>query len=110
MTAENKNEFPVSWDELDHHARALAWRLLEAGPFEGIVAITRGGLVPASIVARELNIRLIDTIGIASYDHQDQGVDRLLKEADAGDGNGWLIVERSRRYRCDRQDFAGTAT
>ena len=60
-------EFPVSWDELHRHARALAWRLLDAGPFTGIVAVTRGGLVPASIVARELNIRLIDTIGIASY-------------------------------------------
>ena len=93
MTAENIKEFPVSWDELHRHARALAWRLLEAGPFEGIVAITRGGLVPASIVARELNIRLIDTIGIASYDHQDQGVARVLKEANAGDGNGWLIVD-----------------
>jgi hypothetical protein len=49
--------------------------------------------VPASIVARELNIRLINTIGIASYDHQDQGTARVLKEADAGDGNGWLIVD-----------------
>jgi len=49
--------------------------------------------VPASIVAQELNIRLIDTIGIASYDHQNQGAARVLREADAGDGNGWLIVD-----------------
>ena len=49
--------------------------------------------MPASIVARELNIRLINTIGIASYDHQNQGAARVLKEADAGDGNGWLIVD-----------------
>ena len=93
MTAEHIKEFPVSRDELRRHAKALAWRLLEAGPIKGIVAITRGGLVPASIVARELNIRLIDTIGIASYDHQNQGAARVLKEADAGDGNGWLIVD-----------------
>ena len=71
MTAGNIKEFPVSWDELHRHARALTWRLLEAGPFDGIVAITRGGLVPELIVSRELNICHIKTIGIASYDHQD---------------------------------------
>ncbi|MEC7647491.1 MAG: xanthine phosphoribosyltransferase [Pseudomonadota bacterium] len=90
---ESVREFPVSWDELHRHARALAWRLLEFGPFHGIVAITRGGLVPASIVARELNIRLIDTIGVASYDHKSQGEISMLKDADAGDGEGWLIVD-----------------
>ena len=93
MELHDTKEFPVSWDELHRHARALAWRLLDAGPFTGIVAVTRGGLVPASIVARELNVRLIDTIGIASYDHKDQGAIQVLKEANAGDGTGWLIVD-----------------
>ena len=50
--------FPVSWEELHRNSRALAWRLLEMAPFKGIVAVTRGGLVPAAIVARELDIRL----------------------------------------------------
>jgi|TARA_A100001037_G_scaffold224508_1_gene202423 xanthine phosphoribosyltransferase len=94
MLAGNEiREFPVSWDELHRHARALAWRLLELGQFKGIVAVTRGGLVPASIVARELNIRLIETIGIASYDHKSQGDISVLKEADAGDGEQWLIID-----------------
>src|SRR5215468_8098216 len=60
--------FPVTWDELHRHARALAWRLLDLGPWRGIIAITRGGLVPAAIVARELDVRLVDTICVASYD------------------------------------------
>ena len=38
--------FPVSWTELHRDARALAWRLADLGPFKGLVAITRGGLVP----------------------------------------------------------------
>ena len=46
--------FPVSWDQFHRDARALAWRLAAAGPFTAIVAITRGGLVPAAIVSREL--------------------------------------------------------
>jgi xanthine phosphoribosyltransferase len=86
-------EFPVSWEELHRHARALAWRLLPLAPFKGIAAVTRGGLVPAAIVARELEVRLIDTVCIASYEHKDQGSLSVLKEARAGDGSGWLIVD-----------------
>jgi xanthine phosphoribosyltransferase len=92
--------FPVSWDQFHRDARALAWRLAEAGPFEAIVCITRGGLVPAAIVARELNIRLIETVCVASYDHQRQGELHVIKgvaEAVAriggGDGRGVLIVD-----------------
>jgi xanthine phosphoribosyltransferase len=59
--------FPVSWDQFHRDSRALAWRLSGAGPFEAIVCITRGGLVPAAIVARELGIKLIETICVSSY-------------------------------------------
>lgn len=73
-------DFPVSWDQFHRDARALAWRLNGMGPFEAIIAITRGGLVAAAVVARELGIRLIDTACIASYDHQSQGSLKVLKE------------------------------
>src|SRR3954463_10348246 len=72
--------FPVSWDQFHRDARALAWRLAAAGPFTAIVAITRGGLVPAAIVARELNVRLIETVCVESYqDYTKQGELRVLK-------------------------------
>jgi xanthine phosphoribosyltransferase len=91
--------FPVSWEELHRDSRALAWRLIELGPWHGIIAVTRGGLVPAAIVARELEIRLIDTVCIASrvaaepgaVDSARSGV-RVLK-AIAGDGAGQLIID-----------------
>ena len=92
MSETHTMEFPVSWDELHRHARALAWRLQEKGPFKGIVAITRGGLAPAAIVARELDIRLVDTVCVASYSHKDQGEAEVLKRME-GDGEGWLIVD-----------------
>lgn len=84
--------FPVSWQELHRDAKALAWRLSEQGPFERLVAITRGGLVPAAIVARELEMRLIDTFCVTSYDHMEQGEFTVLKEVD-GDGEGILLVD-----------------
>src|ERR1700687_6039514 len=72
--------FPVSWDQFHRDARALAWRLAEAGPFAAIVCITRGGLVPAAIVARELNIRVIETVCVSSYhDYNNQGDLKVLK-------------------------------
>ncbi len=90
-------DFPVSWEELHRNSRALSWRLLEMGPWKGIIAITRGGLVPAAILARELDIRLIDTVCISSYASTDdgdksQGELQLLKAA-AGDGEGMLLVD-----------------
>ncbi|HXP32353.1 MAG TPA: xanthine phosphoribosyltransferase [Stellaceae bacterium] len=84
--------FPVTWDELHRHARALAWRLLEQAPWQGIIAVTRGGLVPAAIVARELDVRLVDTVCIASYDDRDRGAIQVLKRIE-GDGAGWLIID-----------------
>ena len=91
-TATSPKTFPVSWEELHRNAKALAWRLASNGPWKGIVAITRGGLVPAAVVARELELRLIDTLCIASYDDRQQGEMTVLKRVD-GDGEGWLIID-----------------
>ncbi len=92
MTEPHGMDFPVSWDELHRTARALAYRLMGMGPFNGIVAITRGGLVPAAIIARELEIRLVDTVCISTYNHKDMGDANILKSVE-GDGEGWLIVD-----------------
>jgi xanthine phosphoribosyltransferase len=98
MQLQAQKAFPVSWDQFHRDARALAWRLAEAGPFTAIVTITRGGLVPAAIVARELDLRLIETVCVSSYyDHTKQGELRLIKGvADAIvklGGKGVLIVD-----------------
>jgi adenine/guanine phosphoribosyltransferase-like PRPP-binding protein len=84
--------YPISWEQLHRDARALSWRLIEMGPWQGIIAITRGGLVPAAIIARELDIRLVDTICIASYAGRDRGRVKVLKKT-TGNGEGWLLVD-----------------
>jgi xanthine phosphoribosyltransferase len=95
-----EKQFPVSWDQFHRDARALAWRLAEAGPFEAVVCITRGGLVPAAIVARELGIRVIETVCIASYNHTTQaeltmlkGVAEHIVAIGGGRGKGVLVVD-----------------
>ncbi len=93
--------FHVSWDQIHRDSRALAWRLDGHGPDAGagraVVAITRGGMAPAMIVARELDIRTVDTISVKSYDWQKQADAVVLKapalEVMGADGTGVLIVD-----------------
>ena len=87
-----RRTFPISWEQLHRDARALSWRLVEKGPWKGIIAITRGGLVPAAIIARELEIRLVDTVCIASYAGRSRGSITVLKDTH-NDGDGWLLID-----------------
>jgi len=90
----------IKWEEFEHHANALCHRIKETneyklGEYKGLLCITRGGLVPTSILARELNIRLIDTMCIVSYDDDDKQTEAniIKKSSIDGDGKGWLIVD-----------------
>ena len=93
--------FHVSWDQIHRDARALAWRLDGQGPGAGgswkaIVAVTRGGMAPAMIVARELDVRVVDTISVKSYDHQAQQEAEILKSPDPDlmrNGTGILLID-----------------
>jgi xanthine phosphoribosyltransferase len=94
--------FPVSWDQFHRDSRALAWRLSgQKASWQAIVCVTRGGLVPAAIIARELGIRLIETVCVASYhDYRDQGGLQVLKpigqeivNLGGGQGAGVLVID-----------------
>ena len=90
----NHKEFFVSWEDLHRDSRQLARRQLPASQWRGIIAVSRGGMVPAAILARELGIRLVDTICVSSYDHQQQRELAIIKHAiSENDGEGFLIVD-----------------
>jgi len=116
------DEIIISWAELHRDARYLSQLLHRLGTWRGIIAITRGGLVPAALVARELEIRLVDTICVSSYDagagggaEQQQGALTLLKGV-AGDGEGFLLIDdlvdtgRTARYVREKLPKAHFAT
>ena len=93
-TADRYNKmFPVSWEQLHRDSKLLSRNLLEIGPFEGIIAVTRGGLIPAAILARELEIRLIETVCISTYDWKVQEDKSTVLKGFTGDGEGWLLVD-----------------
>ena len=96
-----RDDIVISWPELHRDTRLLCHQLVEKGPFKGIIAVARGGMIPAALVARELEIRLVDTICASSYEDMEgtgEGAQimrsevKLLKGVDH-DGEGYLLID-----------------
>lgn len=94
-------KFYVSWETMQNDTRKLARRLLPADQWQGIIAVSRGGLAPAAVLARELGIRHVDTVCISSYDKEEQRELSIIKKADT-DGDGFIVID-------DLVDTGGTA-
>ncbi len=91
-------EYPINWLEVHRDTKLLVRKLIDVGPFKGIIAVTRGGLVPAGIVAREMGIRNIDTVCAISYDKNNMQADavtflKLPEQAMQDQGKQWLVVD-----------------
>ncbi|HJO87284.1 MAG: xanthine phosphoribosyltransferase [Rhodospirillales bacterium] len=89
-------DYVVTWAEVHRDTKLLARKLIGTDEWKGIIAVTRGGLVPAAIIAREMDIRNIDTICIATYDEQYIGDVNMIKVPDlavAEKGEGWLMID-----------------
>ncbi len=90
----DRTHIPLSWETIQADAARLADMLAHRGSWEGIVAVARGGLVPAALVARATGIRRIETVSVASYEGEALGTPQLTKPPQAaGDGTGWLIID-----------------
>ena len=96
-----RDDIVISWPELHRDTRVLCHALIQKGPFKGIIAVARGGMIPAALVARELEIRLVDTICASSYEDLEgtgEGAQimrsevKLLKGVDH-DGEGYLLID-----------------
>lgn len=93
MSSYQKEKY-VSWDEVQLLCRTLAARIHKDRPdLIRILAITRGGLFPAGILARELNIKLIETVGMESYSGTEQGEVQVLKEFNQRFSHNVLVVD-----------------
>ncbi|MBI1272879.1 MAG: xanthine phosphoribosyltransferase [Alphaproteobacteria bacterium] len=99
MSAAYHKKFVTTWEEIQRYSMALAWRVgpkaPSGNPWRGIIAVARGGLVPAAAVARELHIRLIDTICLQSYTGKKLGKTSIIKDATLATNGGkdWLIID-----------------
>jgi len=93
------NRLFISWEQLERDAKALAAKLQSEKKWKGIVAVARGGLVPATIIARALDIILFETVIMSGYKlgsgaHEGQAEPKIIKApVDVGDGEGWLVID-----------------
>jgi xanthine phosphoribosyltransferase len=99
--SDNAQDLYVSWNDIHLRTDTLADKLGAIAPspgdgtsWTGIIAVTRGGMIPACLVAEKLGIKLIDTFCLMSYQHKQQGEADIYKKAtEAGDGQGWLVID-----------------
>lgn len=95
MSNSYTQDYPISWEQFHRQSRELALKLKDMGTWDGIIAVTRGGMVPACLVAQEVDTKHIETISIESYAHQDQSQEPIIHYAPTleNEGQGWLIID-----------------
>lgn len=81
-------KFPITWEQVHRDALRLADKLKNLQKFDAIIAVCRGGLVPASLVARALDIHIVDTLCFETKNNQEE----LIKTTSLTDKN-LLIVD-----------------
>jgi xanthine phosphoribosyltransferase len=93
----NPNYLYVNWLDFHYDTKNLAKQLSNLRSWQGIIAITRGGLVPAAVLASALDIRFIDTICLSSYsnDHRqdDMYVIKTAQQTTQEKGKDLIVVD-----------------
>lgn len=83
----------LTWDDIHRDSRLLASMVRAKAPFKGILAVARGGLVPAALLAHELACPMVDTVCVSSYCDRLQGEMRMLKAPPDHAGKDWLVID-----------------
>ena len=88
--------FSPTWDEFHRDVRALATRLQDV-PVSVVLAVLRGGAVPAAILAHELGVPDVRVCRLASYEANKQQRLQVVEPPDAtlvtDRGAGVLVVD-----------------
>ena len=100
----------VAWNKIVHGVDQLHYQI-SRGQFKpvGIVAVARGGLVPATILAHRLKLHKIISIGLSSHKDGEMQGGEVVRYTDLPEailleqGQGWLVVD-------DIVDSANTMT
>ena len=88
----------VHWRRDDLLDASTVGAAVEASAPDAVFHLAGVAFVPAAVIARELNLRMIETICVASYDYKKQGELQIIKPVSdnivkqgAKDGSGLLI-------------------
>ena len=85
---------PLSWDDIQRDADSLAAQDRVRRQWSGILAIARGGMIPATLLAHRLDVRRIDMISVVTYDDRSIGAPEIMiRPRIEGSGADWLVVD-----------------
>lgn len=104
------SKYYITWDEFHNDVKALAQKL-KNGQYNRIIAVSRGGLLPAGILAYELDIRNSQTINVLSYDNgksrrdEDVEIDCNVETADEHTLIVDDLADSGRTFRLLRKRF-----
>ncbi len=84
----------ITWDEFHKDTKELCTKIKDKGTFNKIIAVSRGGLLPAGIIAYELNIRNVEVVNMSTYDgnKQRKSEDFVLDLSSAGAADEQTLV------------------
>lgn len=68
--SQDSSRLAITWEEIHQDAKTLADQLSAIAEWDRIVAIVRGGLVPAGLLAQHLNIDRVDTLSLCRETQQ----------------------------------------
>lgn len=87
----------ITWRESDLLLSELAKKVTlntPLGGWKGIIAVSRGGLVPAGILAYKLDIKLVAVVGAESYEGKEQNVLKIIRNPHLNKESGhYLLVD-----------------
>lgn len=87
------NKTYLNWEEFHQDVKQLCQKIKASGNYNKIVAISRGGLVPAGILAYELNIRSTEVINVATYiDDVHLKLEKIDKPENVGEVNEQTLI------------------
>ena len=86
----------ITWEELEKDTKELSQKIKASGKYNRIVAVSRGGLIPAGIVSYELELRNVETVNVSSYDDDRQRAElELLTQIEKVDEKTIIIDDLS---------------
>lgn len=102
----------IKWDDFHQSVKKLCTRIKASGEYDKIIAVSRGGLIPAGIVSYELDIRNTQAVNISSYDNnydrrEDKDIELNFNAADADEKTLIIddLADSGRTFRILRQAY-----
>ena len=69
-----KTKAKFNWQQIEKYCKQTIDRY-DGKPITRVIGLSRGGLIPATIVANHTGIRYVYSIGLASYELTDKGME-----------------------------------